>query len=184
MKSIGSWARSGILAFVLVAVMLPASSFAQDFTLCDGLRGAAFGLCRAGVAVGCDVDDTQSSCDQIAAQFEQITGEQPPWAEVATIEPNSGGQNTIFTITYAPGGMQITDLVIFYLLGTDPADGTIVDVLTVSADGTELTGTFSGVVNPGGATFGVRVESSDGMQRFSDLRFTITGPSCPPNCGR
>lgn len=87
MKTIRRSVRSlTVFAFLLltavmmiVMISLPASTQGSDFSLCDGLRGADFGLCRAGVAIGCDIDDTQPACAQIADEFEKITGEPPPW---------------------------------------------------------------------------------------------------------
>lgn len=49
---------------------------------CEGLVGAAFGLCNAATSMDCD--DPQSApkgCDRVADSFIQITGEVPPWTE-------------------------------------------------------------------------------------------------------
>ena len=48
--------------------------------LCEGLAGAAFGLCTAAVNLGCSAPETTNSgCDRVAEKFTQITGEEPPW---------------------------------------------------------------------------------------------------------
>ena len=47
---------------------------------CEGLTGAAFGLCNAATSMNCD--DPQSApngCDRVADNFTQMTGETPPW---------------------------------------------------------------------------------------------------------
>jgi hypothetical protein len=53
-----------------------------DFTICDGLSGAAWGLCRAGVAVGC-ADDPPSgnseACMSIEDNYAAVSGEDAPW---------------------------------------------------------------------------------------------------------
>jgi hypothetical protein len=51
-------------------------------TVCDAETGAAYGLCNAYCeAMDCGGDDPQASqtaCDQVAARFRRITGEDPP----------------------------------------------------------------------------------------------------------
>jgi len=77
--------KTGIIATAIAATFYMASMtplFAQqDFSLCDGLRGASFGICHAGLAVGCDKDDTLSStqCLKIEGQFIKFAGTPPPW---------------------------------------------------------------------------------------------------------
>lgn len=51
-----------------------------DFSLCDGLMGAAKGLCHAGIAVGCD-QEASNACEQIEEQYTAKTGNEPPWAD-------------------------------------------------------------------------------------------------------
>ena len=47
---------------------------------CHGLSGAAFGMCAAAIAVGCDDPaTTKPGCVTIEENFTQITGEEPPW---------------------------------------------------------------------------------------------------------
>jgi hypothetical protein len=47
---------------------------------CDGLSGAAYGMCTAAIAVGCDDKTaTNPGCDTIEEKFTQVTGETPPW---------------------------------------------------------------------------------------------------------
>ena len=73
--------RSLILSAILCScISLSARAQPPDFTICDGLRGQAGGLCRAGVAVGCDIDDTHPGCSQIEELFRNVTGTSPPWS--------------------------------------------------------------------------------------------------------
>lgn len=48
---------------------------------CDGLSGKAFGICNGATTPGnaCDVDPNTNSCERLAARFEQLTGQTPPW---------------------------------------------------------------------------------------------------------
>jgi len=47
---------------------------------CVGLSGAAYGLCSAAVAIPCDGAPKQPrGCARIAARFQEITGDPPPW---------------------------------------------------------------------------------------------------------
>lgn len=56
-----------------------AGSPAED-PRCHGLSGAAFGMCAAAIAVGCDDPATpKPGCEKIAENFTQITGKEPPW---------------------------------------------------------------------------------------------------------
>lgn len=53
---------------------------APDFSICEGLSGAAWGLCRAGVAAGCADDSGNSrACREIEDQYTDVTGLVPPW---------------------------------------------------------------------------------------------------------
>jgi hypothetical protein len=80
--------RSGVVGLALSLALVAGQAQAQggggpDFNFCDSLTGAAFGLCRAGVAVGCTEEESRASklnsCESIEAQFEQLTGTNPPW---------------------------------------------------------------------------------------------------------
>ena len=55
---------------------------------CEGLSGAAYGLCSAAVAIGCD-DTTisDSGCNKIGENFIQVTGSPPPWECQLTVDP-------------------------------------------------------------------------------------------------
>jgi len=68
-----------LMVLSIILIYSPAFAQAPDFSICSEQRGAAFGLCRGGVAIGCDMDDSSNACAQIAEQFEQITGELPAW---------------------------------------------------------------------------------------------------------
>ena len=66
---------------LLSAALWPAANAAApDFSICEGLSGVAGGLCRAGVAVGCD-QHASRACERIEAQYTDRTGEDPPWAD-------------------------------------------------------------------------------------------------------
>jgi hypothetical protein len=50
---------------------------------CEGLSGAAYGMCSAAIALGCDDPETVGpGCEQVENNFTNITGETPPWTEV------------------------------------------------------------------------------------------------------
>ncbi len=47
---------------------------------CEGLSGAAYGMCISAIAIGCDDPDTTiPGCTQIEENFTRITGEPPTW---------------------------------------------------------------------------------------------------------
>lgn len=49
---------------------------------CEGLTGAAYGMCSAAVSVGCDDPDSQNGgCTTLVEKYTQITGEKAPWIE-------------------------------------------------------------------------------------------------------
>lgn len=52
-----------------------------DFSICEGLTGAALGLCRAGVAAGCaDGTGNPTACMEIEDTFMMVTGgDGAPW---------------------------------------------------------------------------------------------------------
>ena len=72
------------LTFVLILGM---SSYATaggpgDDPRCDGLTGAAKGLCFSANAIGCDDPTTRKpGCDKIDETYITITGSPPPWSE-------------------------------------------------------------------------------------------------------
>lgn len=77
--------RNSILAATVAATGIAfaiAVAHAQqpDFSQCNGLKGQAAGLCKGGVAVGCDVDNSQPGCAEIETQLEAVTGDPAPWA--------------------------------------------------------------------------------------------------------
>lgn len=68
---------AGLLALAAV----PAYGQSTGSTICDGLKGAAYGLCKAGTAIGCDTGAGDSaSCAAIAENYSQVTGSEAPWA--------------------------------------------------------------------------------------------------------
>ncbi len=57
-----------------------AAAEAPDFSICDGLTGAAWGLCRAGVAAGCaDGTGGTTPCTRIEDMFFDVAGVDAPW---------------------------------------------------------------------------------------------------------
>lgn len=93
---------------LLVATNLHAQP--SDFSRCDGLTGAAVGLCKAGIAAGCmGLGDDPEACTHIMDTYVNIVGDQPPWAcnSVGTL---CGG------ITHVPCG-------IGEICVDDPSDG-------------------------------------------------------------
>jgi hypothetical protein len=72
----------------LFAVLLVVGSVAQVFAAaksgndprCDGLTGAAYGICTTAIATGCDTDIDNMGCQTLADKFITITGEIPPWS--------------------------------------------------------------------------------------------------------
>ena len=174
-----------LMAMMVVAIFSsPSSAQTPDFSICSDQQGAAFGLCRGGVAVGCDVDDSSDACTQIAEQFEQITGSLPPYAG-ASIAPSSAAPGNEFTITDPVGRIQASDFVVFFEPGKDPAvDGFFASSVVISGDGMSLTGRVPNPI-PQGITYSVRVTPDlSTAERFADLDFFVElGPTCPPNCG-
>lgn len=74
------------LILIGVILCIASNSYAQD--TCEGLAGAAFGLCNAYCeAMDCSSNMPQASdaaCDKIYDKFVQIQGEMPP-CELVTI---------------------------------------------------------------------------------------------------
>ena len=69
-----------VVSLSLSPVTISAAS--PDFSMCDGLSGAEWGVCRAGVAAGCaDDSGSASACDQIESTYESVAGSPPPWIE-------------------------------------------------------------------------------------------------------
>ena len=59
-----------------------------DFSLCDSLSGAAWGLCRGGVAAGCaDGSGNMTTCSIIEENFSGVTGIDPPWVAPLPVCP-------------------------------------------------------------------------------------------------
>ena len=112
-----------ILVLFLLQFVTPAV-FAQspDFSVCEDLEGAASGLCRAGIALGCDTDSSSNACNKISEQYERVTGTLPPFFG-ASISPTSGFATTCYLITDPRGELLSSDTVVFYLPGTLPTSG-------------------------------------------------------------
>ncbi len=67
-------------ALIYCTFITPASADPPDFSICDGLSGAAWGLCRGGVAAGCaDGTGNPTACMRIEENYRSVTGEDAPW---------------------------------------------------------------------------------------------------------
>ena len=73
-----------IIVFITIMSLSGFASGGQkkNFSICDGLSGAAFGLCKGGVAVGCDQEagsELKPGCEAIEEKFEEVAGSEAPW---------------------------------------------------------------------------------------------------------
>ena len=69
-------------AFAWMAASADVHAAKKDTSLCDGLTGAAKGLCTAAAALGCgEATKHQKQCDALGDKFEAVTGQLPPWEE-------------------------------------------------------------------------------------------------------
>jgi len=70
------------VAFALAWIAASGNAHAakKDTSMCDGLKGAAKGLCTAAAALGCgDATKHQKQCDALGDKFEALTGQLAPW---------------------------------------------------------------------------------------------------------
>lgn len=77
-----NWNRICLVVAVTTLLAVPdvVAQGQPDFSICDGLQGAVFGLCRAGVAAGCaDGSAAGAACASIEDQYAIIAGSQAPW---------------------------------------------------------------------------------------------------------
>jgi hypothetical protein len=90
MKPIAYVSHISAAALVAASLLLAAGTAAANPNAdprCASLSGAAYGLCIAALAVGCDDPETEKrSCAKLAANFRRITGEEPPWTEPVCVE--------------------------------------------------------------------------------------------------
>ena len=75
--------RKILFSLLVISMFYANSTFADP---CEGLSGNAFGLCNAATSLGneCDVDPSKISCTRLAARYEQLTGQTPPWLVTIT----------------------------------------------------------------------------------------------------
>ena len=67
-------------ALICCTLVIPATAAPPDFAICEGLTGAAWGLCRGGVAAGCaDGTGNPTACMRIEDNFVSVTGVDAPW---------------------------------------------------------------------------------------------------------
>ena len=89
-----------VLAFALAWIAASGSVHAakKDTSMCDGLKGAAKGLCTAAAALGCgESTKHQKQCDALGEKFEALTGNLAPWeAPPPPPPPPTGSTVTLF----------------------------------------------------------------------------------------
>jgi eight-cysteine-cluster-containing protein len=76
-----NWARIVFPAGLLILLGASTSvATAEQHAICEGLSGAAFGLCTAAMNAGCDDEETRKpGCTKIEKKFEEKYGSFPPW---------------------------------------------------------------------------------------------------------
>lgn len=128
--------------FALVALSFQSLAGPPDFSICDDLRGAARGLCHAGVAIGCADDDSSNACVRIAERFERLTGGPPPYSLPSVIGTTQYGlsRSQPFEITDPLGRMAVGDFVVVYPADGEAIDGSPASNIQISDDGVTLTG--------------------------------------------
>ena len=171
------------LAVLVFLALSSASTSGQppDFSACENEQGAAQGLCRAGIAVGCDVDPSTNSCSAIAEQYEQITGSYPPFFG-PSISPTSGYVGGCYVITDPQGRLELSDLVYFYPPGAEPTSGVAASTYPALSDIPEsLVGPVP-TVSPG--SYLVSVLTSDLAGKLGPFEFVVTDVTGGVACGR
>ena len=79
MKAIWS-IKIAVIAILCSLINSPALPQTPDFSVCEGLTGAAWGLCRGGVAAGCaDRTGSPTACAIIEENYRSVTGNDAPW---------------------------------------------------------------------------------------------------------
>ena len=97
-------ARLPLVAIILAIFITPVNTNAApgDNSLCKFFTGAAHGLCKAAIAVGCDgTANEPAGCAAIADNFTTITGETPFWAHPC---PCGSASDFITLLTPREGG--------------------------------------------------------------------------------
>ncbi len=71
---------AAVLSGLVILVSEPAKAEGADSSPCAALSGAPWGLCSAGIAVGCHVGKGDPrSCRQIEKSFLRVAGREAPW---------------------------------------------------------------------------------------------------------
>ena len=89
-----------LLAFALAWMAASGNVHAaKDKSMCDGLKGAAKGVCTAAAALSCGTSAKhQKQCDVLGDKFEALTGDLPPWEEPPPPPPPPSGPLLMYDI--------------------------------------------------------------------------------------
>lgn len=173
---------STLAVLILLALSsAPTSAQRPDFSACEDEQGAAKGLCRASIAVGCDVDPNTNSCNAIAEQYQQVTGNYPPFFG-PSISPTSGYAGSCYLILDPQGRLELSDLVYFHLPGTEPTSGVAAGVYPDLSEVPVSLGGSVARVPPG--SYSVSVLTSGLALKLGPLEFVVTEVPGAPACGR
>jgi hypothetical protein len=96
-----------LLAFALAWMAASGNVHAaKDKAMCDGVKGAAKGVCTAAAALSCGTSAKhQKQCDVLGDKFEALTGQVPPWEPPPPPPPPVGGPLLMYDIdTFTLGG--------------------------------------------------------------------------------
>jgi len=174
-----TWASMVIAIFWL---SLPASAATPDFSVCDELQGAAAGLCRAAVAVGCTEDASGNACSKIAEQFERITGEKPTFMG-ASLSPNSGAAGLCLSISDPQSRLVSDDWVMIHPTGTEASSGIRLNIFSYTPELVRVTVPMT--ILPGSYLISVLANDSEMFLKIGPLEFEILDTDdVPPGCGR
>jgi len=121
-----------------------------------------------------DFDDDDFDDDERDDDDEPCPPTDPPPGGDPSIDPTSGGFGATFTITDPQGRIQAGDIAVFYPEGGAPEAGSVADNISVSADGTTLTGNVPQDAPVGVDAFVSVRGSLTEASRFNDLPFSVT----------
>lgn len=173
-----------LITISLVVLPFPASAAPPDFSLCDGLQGAAAGLCRAAIAVGCLEDGSSNACLKIAEQYERITGNRPPFLG-ASLSNDSGAAGLCLGINDPQGRLALDDLVMIYSPGMDPSSGYLMNIFAPTYTPEYLQVSVPQSLSPGPYLVSVLANDTELSLKIGPLEFEVLDlGGVPPSCGR